>query len=158
MVDEFEKYFNSSLRYLSFRPRSKKELKDNLIKKKVPQEIISQIIERLKEHKFLDDKEFAKWWIEQRTKYKPRSDRLIIIELKQKGISEELVKEILSQHSEEAIPEVERAKKLIERKVQRLKGLSKFELTQKLGPMLLRRGFNYDVIKQAIDGVIDEGV
>ena len=96
-MDDFEKSYNRALRFLSFRPRSEKEIKDYLklktknLELKTQNEIVNSIIKRLKEHKFLDDEEFARWWIEQRTKIKPRAWKVIQYELKQKGIEEETI-------------------------------------------------------------------
>ena len=93
-MDDLEKFYKAAFRFLSFRPRSEKEVK-RLLKKKKCDELTSQrIIENLKEHKFLNDEEFARWWIEQRTFIKPKAWRVIKFELKQKGIAEEIIAEI----------------------------------------------------------------
>lgn len=150
-MDLFEKYYNYSLRFLSYRPRSEKEIRDYLKKKKVSQDIIQQIIAKLKEHKFLNDEEFTKWWVESRTRFKPRSLRLIKMELKQKGISSDIIDAQVSN-------DFEQAKKLAEKKIARYKGLSKNQLYQKLGGLLSRRGFNYETVKKVIDEVAGNGV
>ena len=73
-MDDFEKFYKASIRFLSFRPRSEKELSDYLTKKKCDDLTSKRIIEsRLKKINLLDDEEFAKWWIEQRTLIKPQS-------------------------------------------------------------------------------------
>ncbi len=157
-MDEFEINFNKTLRFLSFRPRSEKEVADYLSQKNVDEKIGKRIIARLKELKFLDDREFARMWIEERTKIKPRSLRLIKLELKQKGISQDIIDEI-SQNSELRLQsDKEMAKKVIFKKIEKYKGLSKFALLQKLGPFLARRGFDYDTIKKAIDESVGKGV
>lgn len=150
--DLFNKYYNLTLRFLSFRPRSKKEIKDYLSKKKVDEEVASKIIQKLEELNFLNDEEFAKWLIEQRTNFKPRSSRLIKIELKQKGISEEIIDSQISSSEAGLISnELEKAKKIVESKIYKYKGLPKQEIFRKLGGLLMRKGFSYDVIKQSID-------
>src|SRR3989344_5237128 len=90
-MDELDKFYNSSLRFLSYRPRSEKEVRDRLKSKKATPEIIEKIITKLKEKKFINDEEFTKLWIESRLRFKPRSLRLIEVELRQKGIGEELM-------------------------------------------------------------------
>ena len=92
--DDFGINLNRTLRFLSFRPRSEKEIADFLKKKQVDSHNAQKIIDKLKEHKFLNDEEFASWWMEQRTMIKPRAIRVIKMELKQKGISKEIIEKI----------------------------------------------------------------
>lgn len=159
MDETFEKYFNVALKFLSYRPRSEKEVRDRLERKKIDPQIIDKIVLRLTELRFLNDLEFVKWWIESRTRFKPRSLRLIKFELQQKGIPFELIESgIRNQESSKSEKDLENAKKLVESKIHKYKGLSKFELTQKLGPFLQRRGFGYETIKSAIDEALKDGV
>lgn len=180
-MDEFEKFYNASLRFLSYRPRSEKEIRDKLQKfkikktattetqKKIERQnfsgsenfsasvvarealIIEAVIAKLKEQNFINDEEFVKWWVEQRTTFKPKSLRVIKLELWQKGIPKEIIDKIISN-------DLEQAKKLVKNRVARYKGLPKEEIYQKLGSFLARRGFDYDMIKQSIDEVLGEGV
>src|SRR3989344_9126843 len=147
-MDEYEKFYNKTLRFLSYRPRSEKELRDKLKKKKTSGEIINKIILRLKENNFINDEEFVKWWIEQRTTFKPRSLRLIKMELKQKGIDAELIDSVI-QNSEFRIQnDLELAKKLIEKKKEKWRNLTREKKFQKLSRFLASKGFNYDIIKE----------
>ncbi len=142
----FDKFFNSSLKFLSYRPRSEKEVRDNLLKKKAPEEIIESIIDRLKEHKFLNDKEFVAWFVRSRIQSKPKASRVIKMELKQKGISQEMIND-----EGLMINDLENAKKLLEKKIARHKNLDRDEIYNKLGGFLARRGFDWDTVKKAID-------
>lgn len=142
-MDEFEKNYNRALRFLSFRPRSEKEIKDYLTRKKVSSDIQQKIIKKLKEYKFLDDKQFASWWIEQRTKLKPKAWRVIKSELKQKGINVE--------NLELKMPsDFEMAFALAQKRLKKYKNLPKQEFFEKMGRHLASKGFNYDIIKEVI--------
>ncbi len=141
----FDKFFNSSLKFLSYRPRSEKEVRDSLTKKKASTEIIEQIIDRLKEHKFLNDLEFAQWFVRSRNLVKPKAGRVIKMELKQKGIASEFLENL------ETGDELANAKKLLDKKLARYKNLDRDEIYKKLGSFLARRGFDWDTIKKAID-------
>lgn len=155
---DFEGFYNKALKFLSYRPRSEKEVRDNLLKKKATDTTADLIITKLKEQRFLDDKEFTKWWIEQRTLIKPTGLRVIKMELKQKGIDRELVDEIL-QNSEDLVhDELEMARKLVEKKIDKLRNLDRQKIYQKLGGFLSRRGFDYDTIKKAIDEMLTKEV
>ncbi|OGH20111.1 MAG: hypothetical protein A3D74_03455 [Candidatus Levybacteria bacterium RIFCSPHIGHO2_02_FULL_37_13] len=153
-MDELDKFYNSSLRFLSYRPRSEKEVRDKLKSKKASPEIIEKTIAKLKEKKFINDEEFAKWWIESRLMLKPRSLRLIKMELKQKGIPDETISNFKFLISND----LEQAKKLVEKRIKRFKGLPKQEIYQKLGRYLASKGFDWDTIKQSIDESLFNGV
>ncbi len=158
-MDDFKKYLDKAYFFLKFRPRSEKELQDYLVKKKAPKEIIEKIITSLKEQKFLDDKEFAKWFMEQRLRFKPKAMRLIKYELKQKGINKEIVDELGIMNNELGqVSDFESAEKLVERKIDKYKNLDKKEIYQKLGGYLARRGFNWDIIKKSIDSILAKRV
>lgn len=157
-MDDFEKFYNSSLRFLSYRPRSEKEVRDRLKIKYQKSNIknltliIDKVIQKLKEQKFLNDEEFAKWWIESRLRFRQRSINLIKRELLQKGVPDEIIETRIT--NQESRGDLERAKKLIEKRIERFRSLPKSEIYQKLGSYLARRGFDWETIKQAIDELI----
>lgn len=164
-MESFEKNYNRALRFLSFRLRSEKEIRNYFQKHKVELPIVEKIIEKLKKYNFLNDEEFARLWIEQRIKIKPRAWKTIQFELKQKGISEEIFnlqsaswRTILNSSSGGQFSNEEMAKKLIEKRIQRYKDLSKQELYQKLGRYLAGKGFNWDTIKKSIDESLEKKV
>ncbi len=160
-MGDFERFYNLALRFLSYRPRSEKEVRDHLKlksqKSKVKitiqnSKVIDEVIEKLKEYKFIDDAEFAKKWIESRLRSRPRSARLIKIELKQKGINLETIDKMINDEGL-MINDLEQAKKLVEKRIERLKGLDRQKIYEKLGRYLASKGFNWDTIKKAIDPV-----
>ena len=159
----FDKYLNKALHFLSYRARSEKEVREKLVLKKAPAEIIERIIASLKEHKFLNDVEFARQFIEQRLRFKPKSLRIIKMELKQKGVDQEIIDEAfvnLQKNSEEDISlnDLEYAKKLVERKIDKYRDLPRQIVYQKLGAFLARRGFDWDTIKKSIDDALTHEV
>ncbi|MCL4418832.1 RecX family transcriptional regulator [Patescibacteria group bacterium] len=151
-MDGFEKFYNKALKFLSYRPRSEQEVIKNLLRKKAPEDIIKKITAKLKEQKFLNDEEFVKWWVEQRRTFKPRSLRLIKIELKQKGISNELVEKVINDVGF-TIDDLASAKKLVERKKEKWKNLPREQKFQKLSRFLASRGFSYDIIKEIFKNI-----
>jgi regulatory protein len=153
-----DKFYNQALHFLSYRTRSEKEIRDKLKTKQVDSQIIEKIIAKLKEKKFINDEEFARQWIENRNRFKPRSQRLIRMELKQKGISDEILEAVIHDKSLLANSDLEQAKKLTEKRIGKLKGLSKQEIYEKLGRYLATKGFNWNTIKKAIDEILDKGV
>ena len=162
-MDYFEKFYNKALKFLSYRPRSEKEVRNKLkiksekLKIEDSTAIIDRVIQKLKEYKFLDDVEFAKKWIESRLRFRPRSLRLIKIELKRKGIDPETIDKMINDEGL-MINDLENAKKLIQKKLERFKSSSKEEIYQKLGRFLASKGFDWDTIKKSIDEVLKKGV
>lgn len=152
---EYIRYYNLSLRYLSYRPRSEKEVLDYLKEKqkKAPNltdDIISQIILKLKEYKFINDREFVKFWVRSRTKYKNKPVRVIEYELKQKGISQSLIKEAFEEEDNKEI-DIESAKKLANKKMDFYRNLPEDKRREKVMNYLIRKGFNYEIVKKVID-------
>lgn len=149
----FTKLLNKTYRFLSYRPRSVKEVEEYLnknVSKVSKGGLVNSIIQKLKEQKFLDDKEFTKWWIESRTKYKPKALRIIKFELKQKGIGRELIEEVLSDKSLELETEFEKALKLAQAKVDRYKNVNRKKKYEKMARFLASKGFDWDMIKEVL--------
>jgi regulatory protein len=154
--DDFGVNLNRALRFLSFRPRSEKEIRDYFKIKHVDSLVSQKVIDKLKESKFLNDLEFARWWVEQRTLITPRAWRIIKIELKQKGISSEIIEELNINSESEEENDLTMAIKLAQKRLPRYKNLSRQEIYQKMGRFLISKGFDYDTIKRSIDGLLQE--
>ena len=152
-----DKFYNFTLRFLSYRPRSEKEVRDKLKAKQVEFDVIEKIIAKLKEKKFINDEEFARGWTENRIRFKPRSLRLIKIELKQKGIGEDIVNKMINDKGL-MVNDLESAKKLVQKRIEKIKSLSRQEIYEKLGRFLNSKGFSWDTIKKSIDEILKEGV
>ncbi len=153
-MDQFEKYLDKAYKFLTYRPRSEKEVRDNLKKMKAPQDIIESVITFLKGKKYLNDEEFAKWWIEQRIKFKQKSKKVLRIELLQKGIEKELIIKLIEETEEKPIRDIDQAKEIVEKKIKKYKGLPKAEVYHKLGAYLARQGFDWETIRSSIDAVL----
>jgi regulatory protein len=155
-MDLFEKYYNYSLKFLSYRPRSEKEVVDALVKKKAPKEVVAKVISYLKELRFINDDEFARWWVDQRTSYRQRSKYVIGMELRQKGIAQDLIEKYVTENAETAVNDLEQAKILAVKKIDRYRKYERQELYVKLGGVLARKGFSWYVIKRAIDFALSD--
>ena len=144
---EFQKTYDKLVRFATLRPRSKKEIDIWLRKHKVHKSLHKELFNKLKRLELLDDKKFAQWWIEQRTTFRPRGKRALFAELRQKGIDRDLIKEILD---EVEIDEEKIARQLLEKKKYKWEKLPKFEAKKKMSEFLARKGFGWEIIKQAI--------
>lgn len=149
-MDLFEKYYTLAVVTLTRRPHSEKELRDKLTKKNAPEEIIQRVLQTLREQQFVNDEEFARWWVEQRTRFRPKSDRVIKLELGQKGIAKDIVEQVFSQRGTEELDST-KAKELVERRLPRVVSLPIEEQYQKLAGFLARRGFGWETIKKTLN-------
>ncbi len=145
----------AGLRFVSFRPRSEKEIRAYLIKKLsrfsvIPAEagiqfpILDRVITRLRELDYVNDEKFAAWWVDQRQSHKPKGSRLLSQELKAKGITAEI-----KQSDEFGL-----ARQALAKKVARWQSLPKLEQKKKIYGFLGRRGFDGEVIGRVIDEVV----
>lgn len=141
--DEVDKAYNQAIRFLGFRPRSKAELERYLQDKKYAPEVVSHIIERLRQEQYLDDEAFARFWLENRERFRPRGRQALRFELRQKGLDHEVIESTLAEVNEE-----ESAWAAVEGKLYRWKDLEEQEFKQKVMAFLSRRGFNYEVASQ----------
>lgn len=171
-MDNFEKLLNRSYNFLSFRPRSEKEVRDYLNKKiksqksnlkndpdneKANKDMIYSIIEKLKEQKFLDDIEFTKWFIEQRSKIKPKALKFIIFELKQKGIDKEIVGKVIDDKEFLTVSDFDKALELGKKRIERYRNEEPKKRYEKLVRFLASKGFDWGIIKKVIDQVLPKG-
>ena len=143
--DAGEVAYQQALRLLNFRDRSESEIIKGLKQRQTPEEIITEVIARLHRGGLLDDQRFAKTWVENRTEFRPRSSRALAYELREKGIEQEAIQQVL-----ESFDEDEAAYLAAKKYVNRIKNLEWPEFRQKLLGYLARRGFHYETIRTAI--------
>lgn len=133
-------------RLLARRPYSVYEVRRHLKKKEMEEDTIDQAIGRLVELDLLNDEEFARYYVNQRTTFKPRGQRALQQELRQKGISRDIIDQAIAE-----VDELAGARKAIEKKAARWATLPKLEFRKKVTAHLARRGFPYDIIRQITD-------
>ncbi len=112
--------------------------------------VSKKIIDKLKEYKFLNDEEFAKIWIETRNSIKPKPWRIIKYELRQKGISREIIESFEPEPQAQEENDLKAAVRIAEKRISRYKGLTKQEIFQKLGRYLVSKGFDYETVKKVL--------
>jgi regulatory protein len=139
--DERQQAFDRAVRFLSYRPRSRAEVERYLRGKEITEDGIAGVIERLEQANYLDDEVFARFWVENREEFKPRSRRALHYELRQKGVSSQVIARALNESDDEAA-----AWRAVEGRLARWAGLPRNELRQKIANYLSRRGFDYEII------------
>lgn len=149
--DSLEWAYQQALLFLSYRARSEKEIRQNLSKHEMPEEVIEETLERLRKAGLANDNEFAQTWVENRNTFHPRSRRALEMELRQKGLDDETVHAAISGVDENALAYDSAIKR-----VNRLKGQEWSEFRKKLSEYLARRGFPYSVIAPTVIQVWNE--
>lgn len=149
--DAREWAYQQAMLFLSYRARSEKEIRQNLTKHEMPEEVIEETIERLRKAGLANDNEFAQAWVENRNTFRPRSRRALAMELRQKGLDDETVHSAISGVDENAL-----AYEAAQKRLGRLNGLEWNEFRKKLSEFLARRGFPYSVIAPIVKNLWDE--
>ena len=150
--DSIVKAIDVAANLLSYRPRSKHEIRQKLSKKCYEEFVIETAIERMVAMGYLDDHAFARFWIESRNRSKPRGKRALSYELRNKGVSDAIIRDLLDDMVDENAGAYEAAQK----RIRRMRGKTQYEFKQKVGAFLQRRGFNYEAVNQVLETVIEE--
>lgn len=151
--DQVAKLLFSAQNFLSYRPRSAKEVRDNLTKKLdqgdyvEPGKILNEVVGKLTQMKLLDDLEFARWWVDQRKRFKPRGERMLRSELHAKGVPREIIDEVFFAYE---VPESE-IEQLAAKKALAYAKLPILEFQTKLSNFLARKGYDWDQIQGVVD-------
>ena len=146
-----ERAFQQAMLFLSYRARSESEIRQNLRKHEFPEPVIETTLERLRQGGLTNDNQFARAWVENRTTFRPRSRRLMAMELRQKGLNEEAVSSAVENVDDESL-----AYEAAQKRAARFKGLEWNEFRKKLSDFLARRGFSYSVIAPVVTRIWNE--
>ncbi|MBL7036425.1 RecX family transcriptional regulator [Candidatus Microgenomates bacterium] len=144
---EFQKTSDKLLNFAMIRPRSKSEITDWLRRKKVNETIHTGLFNKLKRLELLDDEKFAKWWVNQRLEFRKKSKKEIQFELRSKGISNEVIKNVLDGFE---IDEEQIVKDLIKQKKYKWERYEKKVREQKMKEYLMRKGFGWNIISKMV--------
>lgn len=142
---EESKAYNQAIRYLSYRPRSEREVRDYLVKKSLDEDMVGQIIGRLQRAGLLNDQEFAAGWVANRQLLRPRSRRRLEQELMAKGVPGEQIGAALA-----GLDPEEELRALME-VIAKKRRLSQYQEPEKLVGYLARQGYGYELIKKALE-------
>lgn len=152
--DTEERIYARAVNFSTIRPHSEKEIRDWFKRKKVPEDVVEVVFNRLKNLDLVDDLHFSKWWIEQRQTFRPKPKRFIQFELRKKGVKNEIITELLSEwgpENEESI-----ALSIAEKRHKRLTNLPVDEQRKKLSGFLARRGFSWSKVKKVVDQLVEK--
>jgi regulatory protein len=156
--DQTLKLLSSVQKFLAIRPRSEKEIRNNLQSKLDksnylrPDKIIDEVLNRLRKYDFVNDRVFAKWWVSQRQNGKPRGERMLRSELYAKGVPRNIIDQQLYKY-ESPTGEID---KVAAKKFPSYQNLPDREFRQKMSAFLGRRGYDWDEISMVIKKMIEK--
>ena len=136
--------FDKALTHMSATQKTEKQMRDFLQKKGYLSAVVEYVIEKLHSYNFLNDGEYAESYVESAAKRK--GGRLIRMELRKKGVSDEKIDNALGGLDEER--EIQTAREILQ-KYMRGK-TSDIETLQKAFRYLMGKGFDYEIIKSAL--------
>ena len=139
-----------ALRYLTSRPRSERENTGPAPAHagKIGQAVIDRTVEQLRTKGLLDDFTFAQYWVDQRVTFRPRSRRMLEMELRQKGVDGEAIEGVTLDMDDEA-----EAYRAAQRRARSLPTNDFDSFFKKLVDHLRRRGFGYATAAKTARGL-----
>jgi regulatory protein len=157
-LDLAAKAFDKAVRFLGIRPRSEWEVRQNLRQYRprqadpLTEEQIDIVIEQLKEYRYLDDLDFAHYWVEQRNRFKPMAPQALRYELRRKGVDARIIDAVVETATDPMAAALEAARS----RAYRWYALGEEEFKKKLSALLQRRGFRWEVVRDAVEQVWQE--
>jgi len=149
--DARERALQQAMLFLSYRARSESEIRHNLRKHEIPESVIDLTLDRLRQNGLANDNEFAQAWVENRSTFRPRSRRMLAMELRQKGLDDEAMQSALKNVDDGPL-----AYEAAQKRAVRFKDLEWSEFRKKLSDFLARRGFPYSVVAPVVTRIWNE--
>ena len=137
---------------LAVQARSRSDLEQALAKKHVPAEVGSAVLDQFERAGLIDDAEFARSWVQSRQRSKGLSSKVLAMELRRKGVDDELAREALDQLDPEV--ELEAAHRLVQAKLRSMAALDETTKIRRLTGLLARKGYApqvaFDVVRREL--------
>lgn len=140
-----------ALRLLDFRVRSRVELERRLLQSGHTPDAVEPALARCSELGYLDDQMFALSFTRDRLRLRPRGRRLLMAELRRKGVAQDVAASAIEEAFAEAdLGEAEFAHQLAHKRLGSIAGLAQPVARRRLTAYLARRGFPPAIIREAV--------
>lgn len=153
LLRQYRHALDRAVAFLAGRARSRREMEERLLRSGYRPCTVEMVLFKLEKEGLLDDVDFARQWVEARTARRMGRGR-IAQELRRKGVSAQEAEEALEALSEEE--QLEGAIHLVEKTLSRVStGEDPRKTAARITAMLARRGYGYDVAREAISRVME---
>lgn len=152
--EDLQRAVDRAFNYLSFRPRSREEVRRYLRRKETPPELIDAVLARLDSLDLVNDRSFASFWLETREQFSPRGAQALRNELRMKGVERDVVDALVDEEKDEERALLAGRKKALS--LVRLPNMDYATFRTRLGSFLQRRGFGYEVAKRTVQDLWKE--
>ncbi|GAA1925583.1 regulatory protein RecX [Nocardioides marmoribigeumensis] len=125
---------------LTGQARSRAELAGKLAKRQVPEEVAGPLLDRFEEVGLVDDASFAREWTQSRHASRGLARRALGVELRRKGVAQDVIDEALEGVSDDS--EREAARVLAQRKLRSMSTLDEQTQVRRLVGLLGRKGYS----------------
>ena len=149
--DGDEVAYQKALILINHRQRTSKEISQRLTEKGFSSSQIEGVLLRLERAGLVEDAKYAQMWVENRNSFHPRSQRLMRLELLQKGVANEEIDKALAVSADDA----ELATQAAMQQIRKYANLEWADFRKKLSAFLLRRGFSYGTVAPVVRSVWD---
>lgn len=148
--DEYKRAMSCAFTHMSRSEKSEKQLREHLIKKEFSPKTVEKIIVRLKELNYIDDENLARNFVEHSSF---SGKKAIAFKLKTKGISDEIINEVLENVTEEE--QLEKAIELAQKQLPKYKKYELYHQKRRINDFLGRKGFDWEIVSAAIEKVFN---
>lgn len=146
---KIQESYNATIKYITTRIRSTKEIIDYLKRKNIEDEDIEYIIEKLTKEKFLNDNIFCECFIKDKLKFTTMGEYKIIYELKKHNISPQIIEQNKYLFTKEIL--IEKIDKIINKQIKSNHKLDNKKLRNKLYNHLLNSGYSSNLIIERLN-------
>lgn len=140
---------SKAIRYVSFKLLSEKELFVRLQSKGFDEDTVRIVVDDFKALGYINDKIYAQKFVYERSKLKPKSKKMLKIELSNRGICDDIIDEVLDNFEYDEVTIIER---LIRKKFGKY-NLEDPKIENKVISFLMHRGFAYETVKQSLSNI-----
>ncbi len=137
---------SAAVSFLSMKLRTAYEVSQKLSDMGYGEATIEKVIDNLKEINYIDDYNYACKYISEKSKLKPKSVKLLSMELKQKGITDDIINNTFENFE---LDEEEVALELLRKRFSKYTVFDE-KMIQKMKTFLAGRGFSYGQISKAV--------
>jgi regulatory protein len=138
---------------LTGQARSRSELSAKLARKGVPDDVAGRLLDRFEQVGLVDDQAFARAWVQSRQPGKGLARRALAVELRRKGVDDEVARTALDELDPD--DELETARLLVRRKLRTAASLPRDTAVRRLTGMLARKGYPagtcFRVVREELD-------